>query len=333
MMADLHTLLKTRDWLLADGAMGTNLFVLGLKQGDAPETWNVSESDKLLGLHQAFIDAGADIILTNSFGGTRNRLKLHTGLEEQCFDLNKRAAELARQAASESGRDIVVAGSMGPTGDLYEPIGPLSITEGAKAYTEQAQGLAEGGADVLWIETLSSLEEVSAAVEGAKTTGLPIVVTASFDSKGRTMMGLGPSEFANAMRTLDVIAFGANCGSGTPDLTIAIGAITDQNVADDVIVAKSNAGIPEFLGSEFVYNGTPEHMATYATLARDLGAKIIGGCCGTTPEHLKAMHNALTTTPKGSRPDLNEISEKLGPPSVVGSKTTSSRRGSRRARR
>lgn len=331
-MADLKTLLETREWLLADGAMGTNLFNLGLKQGDAPETWNLSEPQKLLGLHRAFIDAGADIILTNSFGGTRNRLKLHAGLEAQCFDLNKRAAELAKQAVQDSGKEVVVAGSMGPTGDLYEPIGPLSISEGAEAYAEQAQGLAEGGADVLWIETLSSLEEVSAAVEGAKTTHLPIVVTASFDSKGRTMMGLSPTDFAEAMRNLPLIAFGANCGSGTPDLSVAIGAMTNQEQTDDIIIAKSNAGIPEFVGGEFVYNGTPDHMATYATLARDLGARIIGGCCGTTPTHLAAMHHALKTTVKGAKPSTEQISEKLGAPSLVGSAKASTRRGKRRGR-
>ena len=329
-MADLHSLLKNRDWLLADGAMGTNLFALGLKQGDAPETWNFSEPDKLLGLHRAFIDAGADIILTNSFGGTRNRLKLHAGLEEQCFNINQRAAELARQAVTESGKEVVVAGSMGPTGDLYEPIGPLSIAEGAKAYTEQAQGLAAGGADVLWIETLSSIEEVSAAVEGAKTTSLPIVVTASFDSKGRTMMGLGPKEFADAMRALPLAAFGANCGSGTPDLSVAVGTMAEHGDSE-IIVAKSNAGIPEFMGGEFVYNGTPEHMANYATLARDLGARVIGGCCGTTPDHLKAMRNALETTPKGPKPSLETISQTLGAPSQAGA-TKAPRRGGRRAR-
>jgi 5-methyltetrahydrofolate--homocysteine methyltransferase len=202
---------------------------------------------------------------------------------------------------------------MGPTGDLYEPIGPLSIAEGAKAYAEQAQGLAAGGADVLWLETLSSLEEIQAAIQGAQTTELPFVVTVSFDSNGKTMMGLSPTEFADWVRGLSTkpIAFGANCGSGTPDLAASLLAIGKQN-QPDILVAKSNAGIPQYKDGEFVFSGTPEHMARYAVLMRDMGAKIIGGCCGTSPEHLKAMRDALERSPKGETPSLETIVAELG---------------------
>ena len=333
MSGKLQSLLETQSWVLADGALGTNLFAMGLKQGDPPETWNTAHPEKIVSLHKAMIEAGADIILTNSFGGTRNRLKLHPGLEEECFELNRRAAELAHQAIRESSKEgVVVAGSMGPTGDLYEPIGPLSIAEGAKAYGEQAQGLAAGGADVLWLETLSSLEEIEAAIAGAQTTSLPFVVTVSFDSNGKTMMGLSPTEFADWVRNLSQkpIAFGANCGSGTPDLASCILSIAAQN-QPDFLVAKSNAGIPQFKEGEFVYSGTPEHMARYAVLMRDMGAKIIGGCCGTSPEHLKAMREALECTPKGETPNLETIVAELG--SLNLAKAAKPQREGRRGRR
>jgi len=332
-MNKLQSLLDSKDWLLADGAMGTNLFAMGLKQGDPPETWNTKHPEKLIELHSSMIAAGADIILTNSFGGTRNRLKLHPGLENDCFALNKRAAELASEAVKASGREVVIAGSMGPTGDLYEPIGPLSIAEGATAFKEQAEGLAAGGADVLWLETLSSLEEVEAAITGASGTGLPFVVTVSFDSNGKTMMGLSPAEFADWVRRLSTqpIAFGANCGSGTPDLAACLLAITEQGQSD-VLVAKSNAGIPEFKDGEFVYSGTPEHMAKYALIMRDMGAKIIGGCCGTTAEHLKAMRTALEQTAKAEKPSIDTIQTELGSLNLPNAKS-SGRKAAREGRR
>ncbi|HMB75412.1 MAG TPA: homocysteine S-methyltransferase family protein, partial [Kiloniellaceae bacterium] len=159
----LQKLLAKRPWLLADGATGTNFFALGLEHGDAPEVWNLERPEDVITHYRSFIDAGSDIILTNTFGGTRNRLKLHK-VEDRCFEINKIAAELAREAAKRSGREeVIVAGSMGPTGDLFEPLGPLTIEAGAEAFAEQARGLAAGGVDVLWIETLSSVDEVKAA--------------------------------------------------------------------------------------------------------------------------------------------------------------------------
>ena len=167
----LTRLLATRPWLLADGATGSNLFDVGLMSGDAPELWNTEHPDRIGDLHRSFVDAGADIILTNSFGGTAYRLKLHKA-EGRVAELNVAAARLAREVADASGRDVAVAGSMGPTGEIMEPIGPLTFDLAKEAFAEQARSLAAGGVDVLWIETMSSREEVEAAVAGAATLGL-----------------------------------------------------------------------------------------------------------------------------------------------------------------
>ncbi|HSR71909.1 MAG TPA: homocysteine S-methyltransferase family protein, partial [Kiloniellales bacterium] len=191
-MSDLLSkLLSERPWLLADGATGTNYFLMGLEAGGAPELWNVEQPDKVRQHTRSFIEAGSDIVLTNSFGGTRNRLKLH-GAEKRVGELNRAAAVLAREVADQAGREVVVAGSMGPTGDMFMPLGPLSMTEGIAAFAEQAEALAEGGVDVLWIETLFSFEELTAAITGARGTGLPVVCTMSFDTAGHTMMGISP---------------------------------------------------------------------------------------------------------------------------------------------
>lgn len=324
-MDKLTKALQDRPWLLADGATGTNYFAMGLSQGDPPELWNLEHSDKVLALHNAFIKAGSDIILTNTFGGTRNRLKLHPGLEERCSEINTIAAELACQAASQSKRDIIVAGSMGPTGDLYEPVGELSIEAGTEAYAEQALALARGGVDVLWVETLSSLEEMTAAMQGAAATDLPLVVTASFDSKGRTMMGLTPKAFAEAMQPYDLLAFGANCGAGTADLAAAVLAMK-QSFPDTPLIAKSNAGVPEYKDGDFVFSGTIEHMAGYAVLMRDMGIRMIGGCCGTSPEHIQAMRHALETVEPSQEVTLNSITQVLGEPSRAQTKSSGRRK-------
>ena len=258
----LSNLLAERPWLLADGATGTNFFTYGLAHGDAPDLWNLERPEAVVRHYRSFIDAGSDIILTNSFGGTRNRLKLHKA-EDDCFEINRRAAELARQAAQESGRiNLVVAGSMGPTGDLFEPLGPLTFDQGVTAFAEQAQGLAAGGADVLWIETISSVDELRAAVQGAAESGLPTVTTLSFDTNGRTMMGVTPPQLAELTRGLEPrpLAYGANCGSGAAELMAAMVHMTAAAADDEVLVAKSNCGIPEFVDGEIQYNGTPEIM-------------------------------------------------------------------------
>jgi len=306
-------LLAERPFLMADGATGTNLFAMGLMTGDSPELWNFEHPDRIEALHQSFVDAGADLFLTNSFGGTRHRLKLHNA-QDRVREINKRAAEIGRKVADRTGRPIVVAGSMGPTGELFQPLGALTEADGIAAFAEQAQALKEGGVDVLWIETMSSKEEVSAAVMGAATTGLPIVTTMSFDTNGKTMMGISPADFVAFVHTLDPkpVAYGANCGVGAADLVATIVKLSEAAAPGDVIVAKGNCGIPYYEEGKIKYNGTPELMADYARIVRDAGAKIVGGCCGTSPEHLKSIRAALNEHQPGAKPNAAEIIARLG---------------------
>ncbi|HVI91755.1 MAG TPA: betaine--homocysteine S-methyltransferase [Dongiaceae bacterium] len=312
-------LLQEKPFLMADGATGTNLFAVGLMAGDSPETWNFLHPEKITALHQSFVDAGSDLILTNSFGGTRHRLKLH-GDQDRVYEINKRAAEIARAVADKAmqaqpGREIVVAGSMGPTGELFEPLGALTEQGGIDAFEEQALALRDGGVDVLWIETMSAREEVAAAVKGAAKAGLPIVTTCSFDTNGRTMMGITPADFAQFVQTLDPkpVAYGANCGVGASDLTATILQMAKAAQPGDIIVAKGNCGIPFYDEGKIKYNGTPELMADYAGLVRDAGARIVGGCCGTSPEHLKAIRTSLDSHQPGEAPTMETIIAKLGP--------------------
>ena len=306
-------LLATRPWLLADGATGSNLFDVGLMSGDAPELWNFEHPDRIANLHRSFVEAGADIILTNSFGGTRYRLKLHQA-EGRVAEINLAAARIARAVADASGRTVAVAGSMGPTGEIMEPIGPLTFELARDAFAEQAKSLKEGGADVLWIETMSSQEEVQAAVAGAATVGLPIVCTLSFDTNGRTMMGLSPSDFAALEKTLvpRLAACGTNCGVGASEVVACIHNLAEAAGPDVVLVAKGNCGIPQYVDGSIVYNGTPEIMAVYARMALDAGARIIGGCCGTSARHLRAMRDALDAHTPAPSPELEAIVSELG---------------------
>jgi methionine synthase I (cobalamin-dependent) len=307
----LTPLLAQRPWLLADGATGSNLFDRGLQSGDAPELWNVAHPERIAQLHGAFVEAGADIILTNSFGGTRHRLKLHQA-EHRVAELNALAARIARSEADRAGRVVLVAGSIGPTGGILEPLGPLSLSAAEDAFTEQAIALAQGGADILWIETMSSVEETEAAVAGARKVGLPVVATLSFDTNGRTMMGITPAELAALHRRHHLAACGSNCGTGPAELVACIVNLATASDPSAILVAKANCGIPQFVDGAIQFNGTPELMAEYARLALDSGARIIGGCCGTTPAHLRAMRQALEAHVRGSKPDLATIEARLG---------------------
>jgi len=310
----LNELIATRDWLLADGATGTNYFSMGLQSGDAPEMWNVSYPDRVASLHRQFIDAGADIILTNSFGGTSCRLKLHKS-ENRVIELNHAAACIARGEADRAVRKVIVAGSIGPTGDLLQPLGELESHEAENAFAEQACALSEGGADVIWLETMSCKEELKAAGIGAKQAGLPIVATMSFDAKGRTMMGVSPQEMAQLYEEFvpRLTAYGANCGVGAADLIGAMIAMHESANEEDILIAKGNCGMPEWVDGEIRYSGTPQLMAEYACLARDVGVRIIGGCCGTTPVHISAMRQALEARPSESAPTLDHVVNLLGP--------------------
>ena len=309
----LDRALAARPWLLADGATGTSLIDMGLRSGDAPEPWNVEHPERVEDLHRAFVAAGADIILTNSFGGNRHRLALH-GSQDRVAELNVQAARIARRVADESEGLVIVAGSMGPTGALFAPLGEMTVAEGRAIFAAQARALAEGGADLLWVETLSSREEIEAALAGAGATGLPVVCTLSFDTNGSTMMGLSPSDFAGLCRTMTPAphAFGANCGLGPAETVAGVLNLAGAACDTDVIVAKGNCGIPEYVDGVIEYGGTPESMAKYARLAHDAGARIIGGCCGTTSAHLRAMHDALARHVRGERPSGDEIASALG---------------------
>lgn len=312
-MNRLSQMLSERPWILADGATGTNLFAMGLEAGEPPELWNVDHPDRIRALYQGFIDAGSDLILTNSFGGTRARLKLHNA-QDRAPELNRIAAELARECADKAGRTVIVAGSMGPTGELLVPVGTLSHEDAVAMFEEQGRALIEGGADVLWAETISSEEEMRAVSEAAANIGAPFCGTMSFDTAGRTMMGVTSAGYANIASGLPAvpIAFGANCGTGASDLIRTVLGFSEAS-PDATIVAKANAGIPYFKDGAIVYSGTPELMADYALLARDSGARIIGGCCGTRPEHLVAMRKALEETPpSGNRPSPEDVVARLG---------------------
>lgn len=309
----LSDLLAKKGVLMADGATGTNLFAMGLEAGEAPELWNEAAPEKITKLHQDFVDAGADIILTNSFGGTRQRLKLHKA-EDRVFAMNKKAAEIARAVADKADRKVIVAGSVGPTGELLIPLGAMSYEDAVSAFKEQMEGLKAGGVDVAWIETMSSPDEIRAAVEAAIALDMPYVYTGSFDTAGKTMMGLNPNEMQGVTTDMvqQPVAFGANCGVGAADI---LSSLLDMTAAapDATVVVKGNCGIPEYRGAEIYYSGTPELMAAYAHLAIDAGARIIGGCCGTSCEHLKAIRGAIDTHVKGARPTIDEVVTRIGP--------------------
>jgi 5-methyltetrahydrofolate--homocysteine methyltransferase len=309
----LRDLLAEKGVLLADGATGTSLFAMGLEAGEAPELWNEAHPERIDKLHQDFVDAGADIILSNSFGGTRHRLKLHHA-QDRVFDLNKRAAEIARAVADRAPRKVIVAGSVGPTGELLVPLGAMTYEDAVAAFVEQMEGLKAGGADVAWIETMSSADEIRAAAEAASTVGLPYTYTGSFDTAGRTMMGVDPKDIHGIAKDMGdgPVAVGANCGVGASDI---LSSLLDMTAADPdaITIVKGNCGIPEFRGAEIYYSGTPPLMAEYARLARDAGARIIGGCCGTSCEHLAAMRHALDDYTPRPRPTIEEIVERIGP--------------------
>ena len=312
-MASLQELLASDRVLLADGATGTNLFAAGLTAGDPPDLWNVDNPDAITGLYRSFVEAGADVILTNTFGANAPRLKLHKA-EGRVFEINKAGAELARAVADAAGRPVVVAGSVGPTGELFAPLGAMTDDEAVAAFAEQARGLQAGGADVCWIETMSAAEEMRAAAQGAIAAGMPYTVTASFDTAGRTMMGLSPADLPNVFAELPTppVAMGANCGVGASDLLYSLVQMTEASPGI-AYIAKSNCGIPQFVGEHIHYSGTPELMADYARLAMDAGARIIGGCCGTTFEHIAAMRAAIDQHAPGLRPDRAAIEARVGP--------------------
>lgn len=309
----LTKMLNEKGVLLADGATGTNLFNMGLMSGDAPEMWNTEHPKRIKTLYKGAVDAGSDLFLTNSFGANASRLKLHSA-EKRAHELSRVAAEIGREVADTAGRDVIVAGSVGPTGEIMEPVGSLSHAIAVEMFHETADGLKAGGADLGWLETISAPEEYRAAAEGFALAGLPWCGTMSFDTAGRTMMGVTSADMVkmiNALRENAPMGFGANCGTGASDLLRTILGFTAQG-PEQPIIAKGNAGIPKYHDGHIHYDGTPELMADYAVMARACGAKIIGGCCGTMPEHLRHMREALDTRKLTAPPALEEIVDRLG---------------------
>lgn len=318
-MHPLDTLLAERDWLLADGAMGTNLFDLGLAGGASGERWNLDEPARVASVHQDMVEAGADIILTNTFGANRYRLALH-GLGDRAIEINESGAAIARRIADGTDRTVVVAGSIGPTGDVLEPLGERSHAEAVDAFAEQAEGLRRGGVDMAWIETMYAENELDAAVEAVTEAGLAFLATMTFDTGGCTMMGIRPQDMPSLApcRARGLLGIGANCGVGPAQLLDSILGLRATSDREMIVVAKSNCGLPE-LGNDMQvrYDGTPEIMAEYASMARDAGARIIGGCCGTTASHLAAMREALERRPRAEPPSHASIERRLGPLKVT----------------
>lgn len=332
MRTSLSDLLHDRPFLLADGATGTNYMERGLGPGDPPELWNVEHTDRVQGLHQDFVDAGADIILTNTFGCTSNRLALHKA-ESRVHELASAAAKLAREVADAALRPVVVAGSVGPLGELFEPLGALTHDTAVAAFREQIEGLKAGGVDVVWIETMSSVEEVRAAAQAAIDADMPYTATLSFDTAGRTMMGILPENVPAIFDGLaeQPVAMGANCGVGASDILVSLLGMSGAD-AGRVFISKGNCGVPQFRGAEIVYSGTTDVMAAYAGLAMAAGARIIGGCCGTSPAHLSAMRQAIDSAAVGPRPTIDDIVAGVGPltnsaPNANGGEGRQRRRG------
>lgn len=287
------TLVASGGPVLADGAMGTMLFAAGLQFGDPPEMWNLTQPDVIRRVHRGYLDAGSRILLTNTFGGNRLRLSLH-GNERRVVEFNQMAAILLRAEVDAAGSSALVAGDIGPSGAIMAPLGTLDYDEAVDVFAEQAGALVAGGVDLIWIETMSDLAEIHAAIEGVRRVApsIPLIATMTFDTRGRTMMGVKPEDAVVALRGWGADAVGGNCGNG-PDELIPVIAKMRAVDPDAVLVAKSNAGMPELIDMKAVYRAEPAAMAEYALAVRDAGASIIGACCGSTPAHLAAMSEAL----------------------------------------
>lgn len=285
--------LKKSEKLVADGATGTNLLQRGLPRGVSSERWVLENPDEIIRLHQDFINAGAQIILTCTFGANALRLA-EAGIQDQLQEVNHRAVALARQAVSDSGKPVYISGSIGPLGKLLKPYGPLSPEEATAAYKEQIQALAEARVDLLVIETQFDLAEGTAAVHAARSVSeLPLVVSFSYDRGTRTMMGVNPTQMAKVMNNLEVDILGINCGRSLEDNLNALKEL--RQATSKPIWFKPNAGLPtvDELGNS-VYTLEPQAMGNQASDWLEAGAAVIGGCCGTSPDHLRAIaHSTL----------------------------------------
>jgi len=289
-MPNLKERIKQNGIIITDGATGTMLQKAGLPMGVSSERWVLENPEAVIALHRAYIEAGSEAILTNTFGGTRIKLdKILWG--DKAPEINQTAARLARQAA---GDQIFVIGDIGPCSRMLEPLGDLSFADAVAAFEEQAQSLIAGGVDAILIETMSDLTEAKAAIEGAQKvlSQLPLIVTMSFDTHGRTMMGVKPKQAVKEFLALGVDVVGANCGRSLDENLQAIQEIR-ETAPDAILWAKPNAGLPKVSGGDVIYDVTPQIMAEYAHKFATLGVKFLGGCCGSTPDHIRAIKQAL----------------------------------------
>ena len=296
-MEDIISRLKSGRVIVADGATGTMLQAAGLPAGTPPDRWVLENPDPIRDLQRAYVRAGSDLIIACTFGANRARLE-RTGLEDRIVWVNRRAVQIARKAAGEAAGDrAYVAADIGPTGELLAPIGKMTYEQALEIFAEQAAVLAQAGVDVLYVETMSDLNEMKAAVEGAQQAapGIPIFATFSFDHHGRTNMGVKPEQAAEALQALSVAAYGANCGA---TLEMTEGAVVKMHEAapQAALIVKPNAGKPHMVDREAVYDATPEDMAEYARKFVAMGARVVGGCCGSTPEHIQAIAEAVADT-------------------------------------
>lgn len=286
------TVLAQQGAVVLDGGMGTLLQDLGLDDGGSGELWNVDRPDAIRDAHRSYAEAGAQILTTNTFGGTRPRLDMH-GLGDRVHELNEAAARLAREVADEHG--ILVAGDLGPTGELMAPLGTMDAAEAQAIFEEQLVGLRDGGIDMVLIETMSDLAEVEAAVAAARTVvpDLPVIATLSFDTNLHTMMGVRPAAAVAALAGAGVEAVGANCGRGPQEMSQIAAELAEARPEGLLLAAQSNAGLPQVVGDHFEYDATPADMAVHAEDLRALGIDLIGACCGSTPEHTAAISKAI----------------------------------------
>lgn len=275
--------LQAGDILIADGATGTNLFTRGLPAGVPAESWVLEQPDQIMQLHKDFIAAGADILLTSTFGATKIRLA-GSALEGRAAEVNQRAVSLVRQAAQD--KRVLIAGSIGPLGQLLKPYGPVPVDEAVAAYAEQAKALTEAGADLLVIETQFDLAEVTAAIQGVHSlSSLPLVCSFSYDRGKRTMMGVSPTKAAQALSALGVDVIGINCGRSLEENLQNLQEL--RQATSLPIWFKPNAGLPKVdTEGNSTYDVTPEMMGALVPRWLEAGAQIVGGCCGTTPAHL-----------------------------------------------
>jgi len=286
---ELRTVLQSGRVLICDGAMGTFLQEKGLQPGECPELWCVERPDDVQSIHTAYREAGSDLVECNSFGGTRYKLDAF-GLGDRVRELNRAAAAVARKAA---GPDQFVLGSMGPTGQFMEPLGPVSAAAMEAAFREQAEGLAEGGADAVIIETMTALDEALAALRAVRSCSeLVAFISFTFDPQVNggyaTMMGVRPDAFAGAAVEAGADVIGTNCGTGPEDMTGIVAELRAAALAIPII-AMPNAGMPELVNGATVFRQSPADMAARVPDLMRAGATVIGGCCGTGPAHIAAM--------------------------------------------